>query len=170
MNQPKRGAFVNFFVFAWEALNFSRRLVLNGLFLLVIGLILFAVLKGHSILGRFAAEAAAPAEGAAAFREGVLAARAAGRASGLYFSARARVLAGDLAPGAALDYLSGLLIGEEIAAALAPGDRPVLIGDPALSARYRTALALSGAEVAAEVPEAAVAGLWKLAQAARLVA
>lgn len=50
MNQPKRGAFVNFFVFVWEALNFSRRLVLNGLFLLVIGLILFAVLKGGPTL------------------------------------------------------------------------------------------------------------------------
>lgn len=137
---------------------------------------LFAVLKGHSILGRFARDGAAPAapeEGAAAFRAGVLAARAAGRASGLYFSARARVLAGELAPGAALDHLSGLLIGEELAAAL--GDRPgaaplVLIGDPALSARYRTALALFGAEVAAEIPEAAVAGLWQVARAAGLVA
>ena len=53
------------------------------------------------------------------------------------------MLAGDLAAGAALDYLSGLLIGEEIAAALRPGDVPVLIGDPALCARYRTALGLA---------------------------
>lgn len=130
---------------------------------------LFAVLKAHSILGRFAGETVSPEVAAAAFRDGVLAAREAGRASGLYFSARARVLAGDLAPGAALDYLSGLLIGEEIAAALRPGDRPVLIGDPALCARYRTALGHFGAAVAAEIPEAAVTGLWQVAVAAGLV-
>lgn len=46
MTQPKRGAFVNFVIFFWDALNFSRRLVLNGLLLLVIGLLLFAALKG----------------------------------------------------------------------------------------------------------------------------
>lgn len=130
---------------------------------------LFAVLRTHSILGRFAGESVAPEAAACAFAEGVRAAQAAGRASGLYFSARARVLAGDLAPGAALDYLSGLLIGEEIAAALQPGDRPVLIGDPALCARYRAALGHFGAEVAAEIPEAAVAGLWQVALAAGLV-
>ncbi|MFY8134959.1 MAG: signal peptide peptidase SppA [Aquimonas sp.] len=50
MNQPKRGAFVNFVIFLWDALNFSRRLLLNGVLLLVVGLILFAVLKGGPTL------------------------------------------------------------------------------------------------------------------------
>lgn len=132
---------------------------------------LFAVLKDHSILGRFSRDgAAAPGadEAEAAFLEGVDAARAAGRASGLYFSARARVLAGELAPGAALDYLSGLLIGEEIAAAWAPGETPLLIGDAALCRRYRLALARFGAAGAEEVPDAALVGLWRVANAAGL--
>ena len=50
MNQPSRGAFVNFVIFFWDALNFSRRLLLNGVLLLVVGLILFAVLKGGPTL------------------------------------------------------------------------------------------------------------------------
>ncbi|MGV6872410.1 2-dehydro-3-deoxygalactonokinase [Pseudochelatococcus sp. B33] len=132
---------------------------------------LFAVLKEHSILGRFSRDgAAAPgAEAAdAAFLAGVDAARAAGRASGLYFSARARVLAGELVAGAALDYLSGLLIGEEIAAALTPGETPLLIGDPVLCRRYRMALARFGAAGAEEIPDAALAGLRHVANAAGL--
>ncbi len=50
MNQPKRGAFVNFVIFLWDALNFSRRLLMNGVLLLVAGLILFAALKGGPTL------------------------------------------------------------------------------------------------------------------------
>lgn len=50
MNQPSRGAFVNFVIFFWDALNFSRRLLLNGLLLLVLGFLLYAVLKGGPTL------------------------------------------------------------------------------------------------------------------------
>lgn len=123
---------------------------------------LFAVLKAHSILGRFPGT-----EAPAAFAAGLRAGQAGGLSARL-FSARARVLTGAMAEGEALDYLSGLLIGEEIAAAVTPGERVVLIGEPALCARYRQGLALHGAE-AEEVPEATVAGLWTVAQAAGMV-
>lgn len=132
---------------------------------------IFAVLKKHSILGVYARDGAAPPtpeEAMAAFDEGVLAAKAAGRASGLLFSARARVLTGEMQPGVALDYLSGLLIGEEIAAALAPGDAPLLIGDHELCLRYRRALACFDHPEVGEISDAALAGLWRIAIASGL--
>lgn len=134
---------------------------------------LFAVLKTHSILGRFAKEGAAADEGvsAAAFLRGIEAAREARDLGRLLFSARALVLTGGMAAGESLDYLSGLLIGDEIASALADGvpNRLRLIGDPALCRRYRTALAVFGVTDVGEVDNAAVAGLWQIAQTNDLI-
>lgn len=130
---------------------------------------LFAVLKTHSILGSFAKDGAASddAASAAAFLRGIKAARRGRDLGKLLFSARAEVLTGGLAPGESLDYLSGLLIGDEIASALADGkpDMLTLIGDPALCRRYRTALAEFGVTDVGEIDNAAVAGLWRIAQA-----
>jgi len=134
---------------------------------------LFAVLKTHSILGRFAKEGTDADEGAsaAAFRRGIDAAREARDLGRLLFSARALVLTGGMTAGESLDYLSGLLIGDEIASALAEGvpNRLTLIGDPALCRRYRTALAVFGVTDVGEVDNAAVAGLWRIARANKLI-
>jgi protease-4 len=50
MSEPKRGAFVNFFLFLWDALNFSRRLLMNGLLLLVVAIIVISVFRGGPTL------------------------------------------------------------------------------------------------------------------------
>lgn len=136
---------------------------------------LFAVLHEHSILGRPASEAG-PAASAEAFRLGLTTARDAG-AEGLFgrlFTARSRVLAGELGAAHSLDYLSGLLIGEELrsqVAALkgAPCPPLVLIGDAALCQRYRDALALFDIHQVRLLEQATRAGLWRLAQAAGLL-
>lgn len=130
---------------------------------------LYALLRDHSILGRTAAAPSGP-DGGSAFLRGVDAARAADGIAPLLFSVRALVLTGGLAPGDALDYLSGLLIGDELRSALAePGPPPLLIGEPALCDRYERALARLGVASAGAVPDAAVAGLWRIAVAAGLV-
>ncbi|RZJ20787.1 MAG: 2-dehydro-3-deoxygalactonokinase [Brevundimonas sp.] len=75
------------------------------------------------------------------------------------FSARVGMLAGRVAPGGLQDYLSGLLIGAEIAGEARDGldGRIALLGAPALVERYRAALT-----------EAATAsGLWRAWEAMR---
>ena len=136
---------------------------------------LFAVLRDHSILGRPAAEAGhAAADGpGAAFDQGVMRAHQAGGAalSPLLFLARALVLDGALRPEDSLDFLSGLLIGEELRSALATERAaPVLVGDPAACARYLRAFALSGVTGVSNLSDPAPAGLWQVAHHAGLVA
>lgn len=133
---------------------------------------LFAVLRDHSILGR-AAVAATDDDAAAAeaFTHGVLAAQAepAGLAP-LLFSPRALVLANRLAASAGLEYLSGLLIGDELRCGLMRGGRPAaLVGDEALCARYVVALRLLGIPDVPVIVGAADAGLWSIALLAGLV-
>jgi 2-dehydro-3-deoxygalactonokinase len=77
------------------------------------------------------------------------------------------VLVGDLSADDSLEYLSGLLIGDEIRAGLAGGDRPdALIGDPALCARYASAFESLGVRDVPIVEDAAPAGLWSIASRA----
>ncbi|MBJ2149534.1 2-dehydro-3-deoxygalactonokinase [Paracoccus sp. IB05] len=112
----------------------------------------FAVLRQHSILGRLIA----PGVGSeAAFLRGVGAAKAPGALMARAFSARSLVLMGRLAPEEIADYLSGLLIGDEIRAGLqglADGTRVTLIGRGDLAGRYARAFAAFGvtATVASE--------------------
>lgn len=130
---------------------------------------LFAILRDHSILGR-AAGPDGGGDGAAAFLGGVDAARHADGIAALLFSARALALTGGIAASEVLDYLSGLLIGDEIRSGLAePGPAPLLIGEPALCARYARAFARFGIAGAEIIPDAAVAGLWRIAATAGLV-
>jgi 2-dehydro-3-deoxygalactonokinase len=136
---------------------------------------LFALLRDHSILGRPAREAGAPGPAhEQAFERGVRAVREGGAAGAmaLLFSARALVLGGQLRPAESLDYLSGLLVGEELRCALQGDDAPapVLVGDAALCARYRRALALVGLDGAIAGADAAAAGLWQIAVRAGLCA
>ena len=135
---------------------------------------LYALLAEHSILGRPARSARSAGERAddAAFEAGVAAVREAGHggASALLFGARARVLCGGLKAADSLEYLSGLLIGEELRIALAAcAAAPTLIGEAALCARYQRALAAWGVPGASSIDAAAVAGLWALASRAGLV-
>lgn len=132
---------------------------------------LYAVLQAHSILGRPACDAGAVADDAA-FDRGVAAAQGTEPLAALLFSARTLVLDGRLPAAHSLDYLSGLLIGDELRSALRDADDGVpmaLIGEPALGARYRRALAAFGRSEMADIDQAAPAGLWTLAVAAGLV-
>ena len=124
---------------------------------------LFEVLKRHSMLGALIEDG--PPD-PAAFDLGVARARTGEPLQSLLFSVRSEGLTGAL-PGPSLaSYLSGLLIGGEIAAGLAaaPGAAPTLIGDPTLTTLYATALAAFGLEPASVIDggEAVAAGLWRL--------
>lgn len=131
---------------------------------------IFALLSGHSILGRLARDLPSPpAERArAAFDRGV-AATAVSPLTELLFSARALVLTGQLRPEQSLPYLSGLLIGDELrTAAVAPD---LLIGEPRLCGHYRRAMEVLGMPEAPVLDAAAAttAGLWEIARHAGLI-
>jgi 2-dehydro-3-deoxygalactonokinase len=138
---------------------------------------LFAVLRDHSILGH-PARAAVAAQGVSfdAFDRGVHAVMRQGSATPLLFSTRTLVLTGQLPAEQSLDYLSGLLIGDELRCALpkalalpsATETALVLIGEDALCARYRRALNLHCMTGPQLLSNTAVAGLWHIAQRAGL--
>ncbi len=137
----------------------------------------YAALRGHTILGRTMADAASA--DMAAFERGLKVAGApAGRAGVLstIFSTRALGLTGELAPESQADYLSGLLIGHEIAALAGmlqqQGELPriVLCGDPALCRRYIQAMQHYGLGTPEQAQNATERGLWHLAVCAGLVA
>jgi 2-dehydro-3-deoxygalactonokinase len=126
---------------------------------------LFAVLRKHSVLK---SEAAPDDE--RAFDEGVAAAGDGGALASRLFSVRSRVVAGDARPESTPSYLSGLLIGAEVAAApallgIAPDAPVALIGEPALCRWYGRALKGRGRLVSIHNgDEAARAGLFALQQ------
>lgn len=137
----------------------------------------YAALRGHTILGRTMADAASA--DMAAFERGLKVAGApAGRAGVLstIFSTRALGLTGELAPESQADYLSGLLIGHEIAALAdmlqQQGELPriVLCGDPALCRRYIQAMQHYGLGTPEQAQNATERGLWHLAICAGLIA
>ena len=126
---------------------------------------LFEVLSRHSILGRLAGDGRADVASGTAFLGGVRHARdVAGGLASLVFSARSTVLVGDLPAEDRLEHLSGSLIGDEIRAGLAAGDRPrVLIGEPALCGRYAAAFGEFGVAGLEILGDTAPAGLWQVA-------
>jgi 2-dehydro-3-deoxygalactonokinase len=118
----------------------------------------FGALRGHTILGRMMREG--PADGLP-FDEGV---RRSGDAGGLLhhiFGARALVLAGRLAETDAAAYLSGILIGHEVRAALAgqTGQVVHVIGTPELATLYGRAISANGGYPERHDGEAAARGL-----------
>ena len=121
----------------------------------------YGLLSQHSILAR-TLEADAPLD-EAMFLRGVM---RAGEGNGLLhdaFGVRALALFDRLSPAQSASYLSGLLIGEELRAQELPAGREVIvIGAPALTARYALALERSGARVGSFGPEATWAGLHAL--------
>ena len=129
---------------------------------------MFAVLRGHSLLGRMLREG--PPDDVA-FLAGI--ARS-GEAEGLLhhlFGVRSRGLFGELAAESASEYLSGLLIGHELRNGLAAvPDAPVfLLGAPGLAGRYALGLRALGAEPRPLGADSAVSGMWRLARTGRAV-
>ena len=129
---------------------------------------LYAVLKTHSILRTQDA-----ADDEDAFDAGVAAAGDGGALLARLFSVRTRVLMGEMPQGASASYLSGLLIGAEIAAfapLLGAGDGVFLVGELTLCAWRRRALQRRGIHAEVYDGEAAVlAGLtaiWEKSQRA----
>jgi 2-dehydro-3-deoxygalactonokinase len=128
---------------------------------------LYAALSHHTILGRLME---GEADDPAAFRRGV---EHAGRGgAGLLrrlFSARTLPLFDRLPATGVASYLSGLLIGAEIAEASAwagtphiAAQRPTIVGSPALGARYKDALAILNIESRLGPADAAVAGIRRI--------
>ncbi|WP_181298187.1 2-dehydro-3-deoxygalactonokinase [Pseudomonas sp. Q2-TVG4-2] len=136
----------------------------------------YQALLGHTILGRTAV--IGDAFNAAAFERGLRVATSnegQGGPLSTIFSSRTLVLTGELSGSAQADYLSGLLIGHELAAMtsglqLSSSQPIVLIGNSTLCARYLWALEHCGFESLRFAPEATAAGLWKIATGAGLVA
>lgn len=128
---------------------------------------LFALLLQHSMLGQVAT--AGDAGDGAAFRRGVGVSLRDPALILTLFSARAAVLLGDLAPGDVSAYLSGMLIGAEIAAMPRPLGPLTIIGGQALADRYRVALSLAGIEEVTTIDgdAAAARGLWAIGIASR---
>ena len=121
----------------------------------------FAVMKAHSILGRMMAEAGLDP---VAFESGVSRARASGGLLHHLFGVRARGLFGDLSTDDSASYLSGLLIGHELAAIPRLNGAVYLLGAPHLTHLYAEALKSYGVDVGVLDPDSVVNGLFKLAQ------
>lgn len=139
---------------------------------------IFAALRAHTILGRTMQPPAIP--DLDAFDRGVAVARSPHARAGVLstiFSTRTLGLTGALPAAAQADYLSGLLIGHEIAALealaagepAAPGAPIVLVGSAELCERYRRALRAFGHALPAIAAGATERGLWCVARAAGLV-
>ncbi|MBK4216731.1 2-dehydro-3-deoxygalactonokinase [Paracoccus caeni] len=125
---------------------------------------MFALMRDQSILGRLIE----PGEGsAAAFLRGVETGGQEGPLLARVFSARSLALQERLPANEIADYLSGLLIGDEVAG-MATG--PVtIIGRGDLAERYRIALNARGIAAKIAAPGMARQGLWKIAQQAGIV-
>lgn len=119
----------------------------------------FAALSGHTILARMMDMAAPHQPGA--FARGVARAQQGGGLLHHLFGLRAAALFGEIAEAEAASFLSGLLIGHEVAAALEEGVAPpvILVGSEALTDRYAAALDVFGVPRRAAAPDAAARGL-----------
>jgi 2-dehydro-3-deoxygalactonokinase len=128
---------------------------------------LYAVLREHSILGRLALSGVDDAALDRGVRHSL---RHDAALTHDLFSSRTLALTEALAPTGIDDYLSGLLLGAEIAAARAWLARQrleratvMLLGDAALLLRYRRALALADIDAVLGPSDAAARGLWRIA-------
>ena len=133
---------------------------------------LYDVLVRHSILGRLM-EQGEPDENA--FAAGLAhSARSAGAAPGELlhdlFSARTLGLTGAMKPTALASYLSGLLIGAEVAAAGGTAATEItILGSSSLAALYARAAIAAGLRVTVGETDVAARGLHAIAQSAGLI-
>ena len=121
----------------------------------------FAALQQHTLLAR---TTRAGAVDEAAFDRGLMRAANPGGLLHHLFGVRALALFGQLDPGDGYSYLSALLIGHEVQAALPRGELVHLVGDPALCALYARAIAACGGEARIEDADAAARGLARIGQ------
>ncbi|MCY7369997.1 MAG: 2-dehydro-3-deoxygalactonokinase [Polaromonas sp.] len=123
----------------------------------------YALLRWHSILARTLPLGATPHDDAA-FKQGVTRAL---RGEGLLhtaFGTRTLALFTRMEPPALASYLSGLVIGEELRGQqLRAGSHVIVIGAPALAARYQQALDLLGVTCRTLDENATWAGLRAIA-------
>jgi 2-dehydro-3-deoxygalactonokinase len=128
---------------------------------------LFALLRGHGILGRLME---GDAHDPLTFRRGVdYGSKADGGLLKRLFSVRTLALFDRLPATGVASYLSGLLIGREIAEAIAwvgsphvATTRPTIVGSSTLAPRYAEALAQLGIESRIGPEQAAVAGIRRI--------
>ncbi len=121
----------------------------------------FAAIRSGTILGRMMVDGP-PVE--AAFDEGLARSDSPGHLLHHLFGVRSLGLFGQLHDSASASYLSGLLIGHEIRAALQPGDHVTLLGAPALCALYARAIGLCGGIAAIGPADCAAAGLARIGE------
>lgn len=120
----------------------------------------FDVLSRHSILGRLMADE----NDEGWFQEGLARADADGGLLHHLFGVRSRGLMGEVPAEGLRSYLSGLLIGHEVAAAtVGPVDRVYLLGTSRLGEYYTAALARRGIPVEHLDSDAVAAGLFQIA-------
>jgi len=129
----------------------------------------FSALKDHTILGRLMCDSAPDAE---AFARGVhegAALDSAGALLNRIFAARSYGLFDRLADTALSDFLSGLLIGAEIAAAMACAQNSIaVVAGPTLAQRYTDALRLMSHASKLAPEDCVAAGHRHIARAAGL--
>ena len=127
----------------------------------------YALYRHHSLLGRLATEP----EDLSGFDEGLAAASDEAGLLNRLFQARARVLDGAMSGGRVGPYLSGLLVGAEVAGAFrryGKRDSITLVAEGVIAAHYVAALRASSVTVEIITPEAAfLAGLSAIAAASR---
>jgi len=133
---------------------------------------LYGLLTRHGILGRLMEFGGSDSEAFA--RGATLGLNHSSQATHVLFAARTAGLMGEEQPAALPDYLSGILIGLEVASAMAGetvnGKRPiVLIGDDDLCARYEAALQLAGLQSVRARDGATVQGHVRVAREAGIV-
>ena len=126
----------------------------------------FGALRGHTILARRMRDG--PSDGAA-FDAGVLRSGERGGLLHHVFGVRALALADRLSESDAPAYLSGILVGHEVRAALAqaPGAVVQVIGTPELTALYAKVITACGGYAERHDGEAAARGLALVAEHAR---
>ena len=132
---------------------------------------LYALLRGHGILGRLME---GDAHDPLTFRRGVAyGSKAGGGLLKRLFSVRTLPLFERLPATGVASYLSGLLIGQEIAEAIAwagaphiATTRPTIVGSSTLAPHYAEALAFLGIESSTGPEEAAVTGIHRILAAA----
>ena len=125
----------------------------------------FAAIRDHTILSRQIRDRD-PQPCGDVFDAGVL--RSAGPGGLLHhlFGVRSLGLADLMADAEAGPYLSGLMIGHEVRAALRPGGTVSVIGSPALSALYVRAIVACGGTARLADPDAAALGLGMIGEQA----
>ncbi|MFM2261360.1 MAG: hypothetical protein RI959_36 [Pseudomonadota bacterium] len=129
----------------------------------------YALLAQHSILAKSLPDTASKpaALDQSAFLQGIDRAQTSSESGqgllGNAFSTRVKSLFNALQPAQAASYLSGLVIGDELAAMRLPaGSQVIVIGSPALCERYNLAFAHLGVQTRAIGNQAAWAGLHSI--------